>query len=123
MEGALVADRTLRRLADLGVHLSIDDFGTGYSSLSYLSRFPVELLKIDRSFVKGLGEDPEVRVILSAMISLAHGLGMKAIAEGVETVEQFARLRRMGCDMVQGYYFSEPLPFEDASTLVTAGFQ
>ncbi len=123
MEDAPVADRTLRRLAGLGVHLAIDDFGTGYSSLSYLSRFPVELLKIDRSFVKGLGEDPEVRVILSAMISLAHDVGMKAIAEGVETAEELARLRRMGCDMVQGYYFSEPLPFEDASALVTASFQ
>jgi EAL domain-containing protein (putative c-di-GMP-specific phosphodiesterase class I) len=123
MEDAPVTDRTLRRLAGLGVHLAIDDFGTGYSSLSYLSRFPVGLLKIDGSFVKGLEEDLEDRVILSAMISLAHDLGMKAIAEGVETAEQLAWLRRMGCDMLQGYYFSEPLPFEDASVLLTANSQ
>ncbi len=120
MENVDATDKTLRELAALGVRLAIDDFGTGYSSLSYLRRFPVELLKIDRSFVVGLGEDPEDRVILSAMISLSQDLGMEAIVEGVETAGQLAQLRKMGCKMAQGNHFSWPLPPEAASALLAA---
>ncbi len=123
MGDAQTTDKTLRELAALGVGLAIDDFGTGYSSLSYLRRFPVDLLKIDRSFVKGLGEEPEDRVILSAMIALSKELGLRAVAEGVETATQLARLREMGCEMAQGDYFSKPLLDETASALLATSFR
>jgi EAL domain-containing protein (putative c-di-GMP-specific phosphodiesterase class I) len=102
----------LRALKDLGVRLAVDDFGTGYSSLAYLRRFPVELLKVDRAFVDGLDAktgDAEDRAIVAAVVSLAHTLGMKAIAEGVETAEQLNELRALGCDMAQGFFISKPL--------------
>jgi len=101
MEDVRATDKILQDLAALGIRLAIDDSGTGYSLLSYLRRFPVEQLKIDRSFVTGLGDDPEGRVILSAMISLSQDLGLEAIAEGVETAGQLALLREMGCKMAQ----------------------
>jgi EAL domain-containing protein (putative c-di-GMP-specific phosphodiesterase class I) len=107
---------TLWRLKDIGVELAIDDFGTGYSALSYLERFPVDYLKIDQSFVRKLkngGQPPTV--IMPLLVDLARTLGMKAVAEGVETAVQLKRLREIGCDMVQGHYFSEPLPVEAAS--------
>jgi diguanylate cyclase (GGDEF)-like protein/PAS domain S-box-containing protein len=113
----------LQELAALGVQLAIDDFGTGYSSMSYLKRFPVKFLKIDRSFVEGLEEDPEGRAILSAMIGLAQALNMEAIAEGVENDKQLAQLREMGCEMAQGNYFSEPLSAEAASALLAPDLQ
>ena len=102
----------LRALKDLGVRLAVDDFGTGYSSLAYLRRFPVELLKVDRAFVDGLDAetgDAEDRAIVAAVVSLAHTLGMKAIAEGVETAEQLRELRELGCDMAQGFLIAKPL--------------
>jgi diguanylate cyclase (GGDEF)-like protein len=102
----------LRALKDLGVRLAVDDFGTGYSSLAYLRRFPVELLKVDRAFVDGLDAqtgDAEDRAIVAAVVSLAHTLGMKAIAEGVETGEQLRELRALGCDMAQGFLIAKPL--------------
>ena len=112
--GTYSADRTLRNLKHIGVKLAIDDFGLGYSSLSYLKRFPVDFLKIDRSFIAGLGQDTEGvskdAEIVKAMIDLTHALGLKVIAEGVETSEQLALLRNMKCDLTQGNYFSEPLP-------------
>jgi diguanylate cyclase (GGDEF)-like protein/PAS domain S-box-containing protein len=122
MEDTPATIMTFRELAGLGVRLAIDDFGTGYSSLSALHRFPVEVLKIDRSFIEGLKTGPEDGVILSAILDLARTLGMKAIAEGVETAEQLARLREMGCKMAQGNYFSEPLLGEAASALLAARF-
>jgi diguanylate cyclase (GGDEF)-like protein/PAS domain S-box-containing protein len=109
---------TLEELKDLGVRMVIDDFGTGYSSLSYLERFPVDHVKIDRSFVAKLGEDPGATALVSGMIRLAHSLGLKVIAEGVETKEQLERLQKVGCDLAQGHYFSEPLSDEAVGTLL-----
>jgi diguanylate cyclase (GGDEF)-like protein/PAS domain S-box-containing protein len=99
---------TLGALADLGVRLSLDDFGTGYSSLSYLSSLPIHQLKIDRSFVAGLGERPEFETLVSGIIHLGHGLGLEVIAEGVETAQQATRLLELGCRLAQGYLFGRP---------------
>jgi diguanylate cyclase (GGDEF)-like protein len=108
---------TLQRLRELGVHLSIDDFGTGYSSLTYLKQFQVDSLKVDRSFVKGLGRDREDSSIVTAVVNLAHGLGLTAVAEGVETESQREQLYDLGCDFGQGFHFSPPRP-ADALDLV-----
>jgi diguanylate cyclase (GGDEF)-like protein/PAS domain S-box-containing protein len=105
----------LGRLRALGVRFSIDDFGTGYSSLSYLRRLPADAIKIDQSFVKGLGENVEDTAVVRMIIELAHTLGLEVIAEGVETEKQAALLKEMGCDFAQGYHFSKPLPPEAAS--------
>ncbi len=102
----------------LEIHLVIDDFGTGYSSLSYLKRFPVDTLKVDKSFVDGLGKDPESTAIVGAIISLAKSLGMRVTAEGIETEAQLARLRLLNCDQGQGYFFSRPLPAAQAEELL-----
>ena len=112
MRDAESAVTTLRALLALGVHLAMDDFGTGYSSMSYLKRFPVEALKVDRSFVDGLGREPEDTAICTAVVTLAHALGLRAVAEGVETPEQLAELRTLGCEMAQGYLFGRPAPAE-----------
>lgn len=109
------------RLKDIGVAMSIDDFGTGYSNLSYLKRFPVDKLKIDKSFTSGVTSDPEDRSIVTAVIRLAHSLGLKAIAEGVETAGQLELLAREGCDELQGYYFSKPLPQAQAAQFLRDG--
>ncbi len=102
----------LHALRSQGVHLSIDDFGTGYSSLSYLKRFPVESLKIDRSFIDGLGRESEDTSIVEAIIRLAHALELSAVAEGLETPTQLETLRTLGCDYAQGYLLGYPLPAE-----------
>jgi EAL domain-containing protein (putative c-di-GMP-specific phosphodiesterase class I) len=121
MENAPSTLATLKKLKELGVNLAIDDFGTGYSSLSYLRRFPVDFLKIDRSVTQGLGEDPTNEAIVSALVTLAHALDERVVAEGVETEAQLACLREIGCDFAQGYYFAKPLPDEEAYILVGSG--
>src|SRR5215217_6305351 len=115
MSDAQATAATLEELQDLGVRTIIDDFGTGYSSLSYLERFPVDYVKIERSFVGGLGKHSRAETLGSAIISLAHALGLKVIAEGVETEEQLDYLRELGCDLAQGYYFASPLSGKAAS--------
>jgi diguanylate cyclase (GGDEF)-like protein/PAS domain S-box-containing protein len=110
MDDAETATVTLRKLKELGTCLSIDDFGTGYSSLSYLKRFPVDFVKIDRSFIKDLGNHAVDSEIVRAVIRLASAVGMSAVAEGVETEEQMRRLRALGCPLVQGFYLSKPKP-------------
>jgi diguanylate cyclase (GGDEF)-like protein/PAS domain S-box-containing protein len=108
-----LATQSLERLRALGVHMAIDDFGTGWSSLMYLKRFPVEVLKVDQSFVSGLGIDHEDSTIVAAVIGLAHALGLRVIAEGVETTQQHESLRRLGCDLGQGYLWSRALPLDE----------
>jgi EAL domain-containing protein (putative c-di-GMP-specific phosphodiesterase class I) len=100
---------TLQSLKDMGIKISIDDFGTGYSSLSYLKRFPVDVLKIERSFVRDISTDSSDRALCKAIIAMAHALNLTVIAEGVETEEQLAFLKACECDMAQGFYFSKPL--------------
>ncbi len=114
-ETALMADVkaatvALRELRGLGLHLAVDDFGTGYSSLTYLKRFPVEAIKVDRSFVAGLGIDAEDSTIVDAVVKLGHSLNLRVVAEGVETPLQLARLRELGCDRAQGFLFGRPRP-------------
>ncbi|WP_154678231.1 putative bifunctional diguanylate cyclase/phosphodiesterase [Paraburkholderia nodosa] len=121
-EGLIMRDteksiETLRRLKDYGVTIAIDDFGTGYSSLSYLRRLPLDVLKIDRSFVQGIGQNTEDDSIVRAIISLAQSLGLSLIAEGIETPEQANLLREWSCDSGQGYLFSRPLPADEFSRL------
>jgi EAL domain-containing protein (putative c-di-GMP-specific phosphodiesterase class I) len=108
----------LKKLKNLGVSISIDDFGTGYSSLSYLTRFPVDNLKIDISFIRDLAADADSASIVTAIISMARTLGLKTIAEGIETEEQWKILRLLRCDMGQGYYFSKPLPAKEVENLL-----
>ncbi|MBL8443461.1 MAG: bifunctional diguanylate cyclase/phosphodiesterase [Zoogloeaceae bacterium] len=110
MDDPETAVRVLDRLAARGIGMAIDDFGTGYSSLSYLKRFNVRKLKIDQSFVRDITVDPDDKAIVTAIINLAYSLGMRTIAEGVETDGQLDFLRLQGCDEVQGYHFSKPLP-------------
>jgi EAL domain-containing protein (putative c-di-GMP-specific phosphodiesterase class I) len=108
MEG----DGTVRRLAelrDLGVRLAIDDFGTGYSSLSYLRRFPIDILKMDKTFVQGVGTTAGDDALARAIIDLTHTLGLVVVAEGIERQEQAVELRRLDCNLGQGYYFTRPL--------------
>ena len=98
----------LKRLKDMGVRISIDDFGTGYSSLNYLKRFPVDCVKIDRSFVKDITSNPDDAAIAAAVIAMAHSLKLSVVAEGVETVEQLELLQTLQCDEIQGYFISPP---------------
>lgn len=115
MEAGIGTIETFQALKGLGVQLAIDDFGTGYSSLSYLKRFPVDTLKIDRSFVDGLGRDVQDTAIVRSVIALARSLNLNVTAEGIETPEQWQELRDLACDQGQGYYFARPQPSVDAA--------
>lgn len=111
----------MEQIKSQGIKLSMDDFGTGYSSLSYLKRFPIDKLKIDQSFVRDISVDPDDAAIVKTIISMAHSLKLKVIAEGVETAEQLAYLREHGSDEIQGYYFSKPLSAADVTVLLDKG--
>src|SRR5471032_1709956 len=113
---------TFQQLRELGVKLAIDDFGTGYSSLSYLKRFPVDFVKIDQTFIRGLGQGSEDAAIIRAIIAMAHSLGLKVVAEGVEDREQLTFLRAHDCDEVQGYLVSRPLEAQELMRLLRNGF-
>jgi EAL domain-containing protein (putative c-di-GMP-specific phosphodiesterase class I) len=110
--------RILDLLHGMGVRLAIDDFGTGYSSLSYLRMFPIGHLKLDRSFVMEIGQGADGSVICDATIGLAHNLGLTIVAEGVETEAQLAYLKERGCDLIQGYLFSKPLPADEVVAFI-----
>jgi EAL domain-containing protein (putative c-di-GMP-specific phosphodiesterase class I) len=118
MESGSATTAQLRALKSLGVRLAIDDFGTGFSSLAHLRRFPVDVLKIDGTFVAGLGHEPQDASIAAAVISLAHALGLETVAEGIETDEQHTILRGLGCDLGQGYLFGHPAPAAEAVRLI-----
>jgi len=109
MDNAEKTIETLRKLKSLGATISVDDFGTGYSSLSYLKRFPIDILKIDQSFVRDVHKDEDSAAIVDAIMTLGHTLGLKLVAEGVETQEELNYLQARSCDMVQGYFFSKPI--------------
>ncbi len=106
---AETAIRVLQQIRELGVQLYMDDFGTGYSSLSCLHRFPLNCLKIDRSFVRNLGERREYAAVVHAIITLARNMGMRLIAEGIETADQLVMLQAMDCDEAQGHHFARPM--------------
>ena len=113
----------LRKLKDLGVKLSLDDFGTGYSSLSYLKRFPFDKVKIDQSFVRDVTTSQSDALLVKVIISMANGLGLTVIAEGVETEAQCDFMRTNGCDEIQGYFFSKPISAQAIEELFTEGRQ
>ena len=115
MENPERAAETLREIKEMGVHVSIDDFGTGYSSLARLKKFPIESVKIDRSFIRDIAVDPDDAAIVSAVIAMAHSLRLKVIAEGVETQDQVRFLRERGCDEIQGFYYSRPVTAAEIS--------
>ena len=110
----------LKRLKDRGIRLSLDDFGTGYSSLSYLHRFPIDTLKVDRSFINRLDVEDGDPVIVQTIVALAHNLGMQVVAEGIETSGQVELLKAMGCQYGQGYFFSRPVDGDSAGALLRA---
>jgi diguanylate cyclase (GGDEF)-like protein/PAS domain S-box-containing protein len=121
VEESATATATLEALSEIGVRLVLDDFGTGYSSLAYLNRYPFDALKIDRSFVEGLGVEQERTAIVEAIVGMARALSLDAIAEGVENAAQLSELRRLGCDYAQGHLFSRPLPPAGLTRLVGDG--
>lgn len=120
MSDAAKAVVALEQLHDMGLHIAMDDFGTGYSSLSYLKRFPIDTIKIDRSFVNDIATSPDDAEIIKAILNMGHTLNRRVVAEGVETDEQLAILRDLKCDEIQGYFLSPPLPAEKITALVRA---
>jgi len=123
MENAELATTMLKQLSDLNEHLCIDDFGTGYSSLSYLHRFPVDTLKIDRSFVNRIEEKDENVEIVRTIATLARNLGMEVVAEGVESEAQLACLKSLNCEYAQGYLFSKPLTADAGSRFIESDYE
>jgi EAL domain-containing protein (putative c-di-GMP-specific phosphodiesterase class I) len=121
MHNAQATVEMLEQLNRMGLKLAVDDFGTGYSSLSYLKRFPIDTLKIDQSFVRDVTSDADDASLVMAIIAMGHALQLNVIAEGVETPEQLDFLRRHGCDGMQGYLFSRPLPTEEITRLLQSG--
>jgi diguanylate cyclase (GGDEF)-like protein/PAS domain S-box-containing protein len=121
IEDPVSAERHLGELNALGVRIAVDDFGTGYSSLIYVRKFPVQVLKLDRLFVAGLGESAEDETIAGSVIHLAHELGLEAVAEGVETLGQLKALNTLGCDLAQGFYWSKPRPPEEIEQVLLSG--
>ena len=121
MDDVAFTREVLGHLRELGVHSSLDDFGTGYSSLSHLSTLPFDVLKIDRTFVAGIGRRSSEAAIVRAVIAIGHGLELTVVAEGVETREELAFVREHGCDQVQGFLFSRPMPAEEAAELLARG--
>src|SRR5204863_5148676 len=122
-ESVMMADMELSiarlgELKDLGVKLAVDDFGTGYSSLNYIRRFPVDILKVDKSFVDGVNEGGEASALTAAVIELAGILNLKPVAEGIERADQLQRLLELKCDLGQGFYFAKPLPSADLQQLL-----
>jgi EAL domain-containing protein (putative c-di-GMP-specific phosphodiesterase class I) len=115
--------QTMLALGRLGVRFSLDDFGTGFSSFVHLNNLPITLLKIDRSFVGGMGERAENRQLVRAMINLAHNLNLEVVAEGVENIEQLDMLRQFGCDQVQGYLISKAIPLAELARFLVFGLR
>jgi EAL domain-containing protein (putative c-di-GMP-specific phosphodiesterase class I) len=120
MQDAEASVAMLTALKGLGVRLAVDDFGTGYSSLSYLQRFPIDVLKIDKAFVSEIGQREDGAALARTIVHLGRTLRLQTVAEGVETAEQVAALRDLGCDLGQGYHFSRPLPGEAVAALLAA---
>jgi EAL domain-containing protein (putative c-di-GMP-specific phosphodiesterase class I) len=121
MEDTTSALESLLGLKALGVRLAVDDFGVGYSSLNYLKRFPIDVLKVDRSFVSGLGADHDDTAIVTGVLAMARGLRLGVVAEGVETPDQLRALRVLGCPFAQGFHFARPLPADDFEALLRQG--
>jgi len=118
MEAPEAAKAQLEKCRAMGLNVSIDDFGSGYSSLSYLHYFPIDTLKIDQSFIRAMTTHPQSLVLVRSIIGLARNLGMKVIAEGIESMKEAAMLKSLGCEFVQGYWFAKPMPFDDALKFV-----
>jgi EAL domain-containing protein (putative c-di-GMP-specific phosphodiesterase class I) len=113
LSNTIQAQQWLEAIRRLGIRVDIDDFGTGYSSLAYLKRFPVNRIKIDRSFVRDMASNPNDRALVEAMLAMAHSLDLDVVAEGIEDEEQLTLLRRLGCEYAQGFYFSPAVPDAD----------
>ena len=109
----------LTRLRNLGVGISLDDFGTGYSSLSYLKKFPIDTLKVDKSFIDTVLDDASTRIITESILNMSHAMGFETVAEGVENERQFSYLVNAGCDIIQGFYLGKPLPSEKVDELLS----
>jgi EAL domain-containing protein (putative c-di-GMP-specific phosphodiesterase class I) len=120
MSDTLETLASLTGLRELGAHLSVDDFGTGYSSLSYLQRYPIEQVKVDRQFVTGLCDRPEDAAVVAAIVGMADALNLSWVAEGVERADQAAHLCELGCELVQGYLYSKPVPAIDLGPILLA---